>query len=60
MSRILHCWEAGPADDDGCSTTCMLEHAHDGPHEWIRDDEITISFAPHPETGEPVKRNTKD
>ena len=43
---VLHCWEEGPPTDDGCSTTCMLESDHAGPHEWSRDDEITLNFAP--------------
>lgn len=40
----LHCWEAGPNDEDGCSTTCMLPLGHDGSHKWTRDDEIQITF----------------
>lgn len=47
--RVPHCWEVGPETDDGCSTTCMLLDGHDGPHEWTRDDNITVSFAPMPE-----------
>lgn len=43
--RILHCWEAGPETEDGCSTTCMLERDHEGEHEWLRDDQIGISFS---------------
>lgn len=43
---IVHCWEDGPETKDGCSTTCMLLHGHAGPHEWTRDDQIGISFAP--------------
>lgn len=43
---ILHCWEDGPLTEDGCSTTCMRERGHDGPHEWTRDDQIGVSFAP--------------
>lgn len=43
--RVLHCWEPGPETEDGCTTTCMLEDGHDGPHEWTRDDAIGISFA---------------
>lgn len=42
----LHCWECGPRTDDDCGTTCMLEHDHEGPHEWARNDEIRIAFAP--------------
>jgi hypothetical protein len=46
--RELHCWESGPETEDGCSTTCMLPDGHTCPHEWSRDDQIGISFAPHP------------
>lgn len=41
-----HCWESGPETEDGCSTTCMLEDGHEGPHEWTRDDHIGITFPP--------------
>ena len=44
--RVVHCWEDGPHTDDGCGTTCMLLDGHTGPHEWSRDDEIGVSFAP--------------
>lgn len=44
MNRILHCWEGGPETADGCSTKCMLEADHDGPHEWTRSDEIIVMF----------------
>ena len=44
--REVHCWEPGPEAADGCSTTCMLLDGHDGPHDWIRDDRIRVSFAP--------------
>ena len=43
--RVLHCWEAGPETEDGCSTTCFLLDGHEGPHRWTRDDEIVVSFA---------------
>ena len=39
------CWENGPFEEDGCSTTCMLLHGHDGPHKWTRDDQIFVQFA---------------
>jgi hypothetical protein len=42
---VYRCWEAGPEEPDGCSTTCMLLDDHAGPHEWTRDDAIQISFA---------------
>lgn len=45
QTRIPHCWASGPVTEDGCGTTCMLQDRHDGPHEWTRDDEITVSFA---------------
>jgi hypothetical protein len=44
--RVSHCWEAGPEDDDGCSTTCMLAKGHEGEHEWTRDEDIIITFPP--------------
>jgi hypothetical protein len=44
--RVLHCWEEGPQTDDDCGTTCMLERGHAGPHEWTRNDEIGVQFAP--------------
>lgn len=47
--RIVHCWESGPLTKDGCSTTCMLLDGHKGEHEWMRDDEIRVVFAPHKE-----------
>jgi hypothetical protein len=40
----VHCWESGPDDEDGCGTLCMLLDDHSGPHEWTREDEITITF----------------
>jgi len=40
------CWEPGPDDEDGCGTTCMLTAGHKGPHEFTRDDEIIVRFAP--------------
>lgn len=44
--RVLHCWEDGPETADGCSTTCMREKDHVGPHRWTRDDQIGVTFAP--------------
>lgn len=43
---LLHCWKDGPMTEDGCGTTCMKEAGHEPPHEWMRDDQIRISFAP--------------
>ncbi|KKL77326.1 hypothetical protein LCGC14_2036060 [marine sediment metagenome] len=39
-----HCWENGPLTEDGCSTSCMEWGEHFGPHIWVRDDEIKVSF----------------
>ena len=50
MTIIKHCWECGPDDQDGCGTMCMLPLDHDGPHEWMRDDQFTIEFLPEKPT----------
>lgn len=50
MDRV-HCWQ-GRVDPngfpvtggDGMSVTCMLWDAHEGPHEWTRDDQISFIF----------------
>ena len=42
----LHCWQDGPTERDGCSTTCFLEAGHSEPHKWTRDDQIRVSFPP--------------
>jgi hypothetical protein len=58
--RVLHCWAdysscmyAGlaPFDDDLYSVggTCLLPAGHAGPHEFTRDDEIVVTFAPRKE-----------
>lgn len=26
--------------------TCMLEHGHDGDHEWVSDKDIVVSLPP--------------
>ncbi|KKL47734.1 hypothetical protein LCGC14_2332590 [marine sediment metagenome] len=39
-----HCWKDGPLTEDGCSTSCMEWGEHSGPHAWVRDDEIKVSF----------------
>lgn len=44
--RVVHCWQQGPDAEDGCGTTCMLLDGHEGDHEWMRDDQITITFPP--------------
>ena len=41
---VIHCWEDGPTEEDGCGTTCMLDHGHEGQHQWMRDDKIIVSF----------------
>ena len=28
--------------------TCLLEAGHDGPHAWMRDDEIVVEFSALP------------
>jgi hypothetical protein len=58
--RVLHCWAdygfcmlAGlaPFDADLYSVggTCLLPSGHAGPHEFTRDDEILVTFAPRKE-----------
>lgn len=47
--RVVHCWEDGPEEPDGMSTTCMLLRGHDGPHVWTRDDGIGVKFEPKTE-----------
>lgn len=44
-TRVLHCWEDGPRTADDCGTTCMLERDHEGPHDFVRDDQIGVEFA---------------
>jgi len=58
--RVLHCWHDGPSllewieanpdcdPNEYVGFTCMLERDHDGPHEWTRDDQIGVTFAPKP------------
>lgn len=48
--RVVHCWEDGPPASDGCSTTCMLEDGHVGPHIWTRDDQIGVRFLANEDT----------
>ena len=31
-----------------CDATCMLPDGHDGPHEFVRDDQIGIHFEESP------------
>lgn len=60
-ARVLHCWKDrlawiedvhGHGSDEWCaaydkpSATCMLEDGHDGPHEFMPDSDIAVSFAP--------------
>lgn len=49
--KRVHCWMPGPECDDGMSTTCMLWDKHKGPHEWTRDEDILVTFAPKKEKG---------
>jgi len=35
---MIHCWE------DGDGSTCLLPDGHDGPHEFITDSDIVITF----------------
>lgn len=30
--------------DEGGNSTCMLEHGHEGEHEWTNDHDIVITF----------------
>ena len=46
--HIVHCWEDGPRTDDDCGTTCMLLDGHEGPHEWTRDDQVSVRFEGEP------------
>ena len=49
QKRIPHCWEDGPRVGiwpRDCGTSCMLMDGHEGPHEWTRDDQIVVRFAP--------------
>ena len=53
---MVHCWEGYQDQFEEMSEewldaiiherngTCWLEHGHTGPHEFIPDDEIQISF----------------
>jgi hypothetical protein len=46
IRKIVHCWEDGPRTADDVGTSCMLEMGHEGPHVWVRDDDIIIRFLP--------------
>lgn len=41
-----HCWQDGPKTSDDRGTTCLLPDGHAGPHEFTRDDEITVRIEP--------------
>lgn len=45
MARV-HCWTAGPREPDDCGTTCLEWEDHEGPHQFVRDDEIMVLLAP--------------
>ena len=56
-----HCWEGGPIDpEDGMSRTCMAEDGHAGPHQWVRDNEIIISFPPYDDDAKDHVGHTDD
>ena len=38
------CWEDGPLTVDEMPQHCILPVDHAGEHQFVRDDEITISF----------------
>lgn len=59
----LHCWqdyrdtlefasEAWAESYVNGNATCMLEHGHEGPHEWTPDENIGVSFASSPTSSE--------
>jgi len=41
---MIHCWEDRQDFDREKSYSCLLEHDHDGDHEWTDDEEITMEF----------------
>lgn len=49
------CWQNGPFTQDGCPTSCILDADHKGKHEWTRDDQIQITFAPRKKDDEGSK-----
>lgn len=49
MSERAHCWTDGPRTEDDCGTTCMEWEGHEGPHDFVRDDEILVTFVPDEE-----------
>jgi hypothetical protein len=38
--KVLHCWEDSPDHHH----TCMLEHGHEGDHEFTPDSQIGVRF----------------
>lgn len=63
--RVLHCWEDGPIaswseshDTSEVGSTCMLLAGHDGPHEFMPNDQIGLQFAPADAPSAPEKLET--
>jgi hypothetical protein len=49
--RIVHCWAVGPRNPgDDYGSTCMLEDGHQGPHEFVSDVDLTVTFVRNPST----------
>ncbi len=44
LERVKYCFESGPPEPDGMSTTCVLPHRHKSEHTWTRNDEIRIKL----------------
>jgi hypothetical protein len=43
--------------DGEVGKSCMLWQEHDGPHDFVPDDEISVSFAAAPDAGEVPDEN---
>lgn len=48
--RVVHCWEDGPEvgrllEGYPIRSTCMLLDGHEGPHDFVPDDQIVMRFA---------------
>lgn len=71
---MVHCWkgkrdwleENGQLGSDEwletyeCDSSCMLESGHEGPHEFVRDDDIGITFPAVPTEHDSTFRATRD
>ncbi len=44
LERVKYCFESGPPEPDGMSTTCMLMARHKSGHVWTRYDKIRIKL----------------